>query len=1042
VTDVTADAWYLNHGRMPSGILVESGQADLLLISWLGVDFLNRGERVYRLLGCELTSHGELPKIGDTLRYEIHVDGHANQGDVRLFFFHYDCWVNGELRVTVRNGQAGFFTDEELRNSAGVLWSAEEAKPTPPEKARLATPPVRCTKERFSAEDISAFIAGDGYTCFGPGFERLATHTMTPTIQGGKMRLFDEVTHFDPSGGPWSRGYLRAHLALKPDHWFFDGHFKNDPCMPGTLMFEGCMQALGVYLAGLGYTIDRDGWRFEPIPDSMYHLRCRGQALPTSKEVVYEVFVDEIVDGPCPMLYADLLGTVDGLKAFHCKRMGIKLVPAWPMDEGRMPLALPHSTGAVATVDGFAFDYRSLMACALARPSEAFGPMYARFDGTRRVARLPGPPYHFMSRVARVEGPIGGMQIGSMAEVVYDVPPDAWYFAEGPRAVMPFAVLLEVALQPCGWLASYIGSACSVDQDLVFRNLDGTGTVHREVTPDTGSVTTTTKLTSLSTAGGLIIVGFDVAVTCDAGPVYTFTTVFGFFPPEAMKNQIGLPIPPELRESYDAPSDLAIELRDTPEKFFSGSLCLPGKQLLMIDRLTGLWPKGGKAGLGRVRAEKIVDPREWFFKAHFFQDPVQPGSLGIEALIQSLQALMIALDMGAGIASPVFEPIALDTPMTWKYRGQVVPETPRVGLDIEITRVEEDARGRVAYADGSLWAGDKRVYEVRGLAMRIAPGSEPEPQGFDRTRTKEFWRGVTGITSADGGWAGGDVLFALLDRFVENVHLEDPSGIAARRGKGAIYVANHQVAVETILAAIVIGGVSGTVPTLPAKAEHRHTWVGQLTELLSARPGIVDPRLLRFIDRDDPSSVLRLRDDLRGELGAGRSVLVHVEGTRATSCRQRVETMSSVFLDLAIETGVDVVPVRFTRGLPIAPAEERLELPVGYGKQDYWIGRGISARELSGLTFAARTKRVLAAINALGVSPDDETPCAPHPELARSVNAWRSAHAVSEAQAAMAIALSELRDPSEEGRALLAALRSSTAPPAAWLAKLAAWLQG
>ena len=26
-------------GRMPAGIMIESGQADLLLISWLGVDF-------------------------------------------------------------------------------------------------------------------------------------------------------------------------------------------------------------------------------------------------------------------------------------------------------------------------------------------------------------------------------------------------------------------------------------------------------------------------------------------------------------------------------------------------------------------------------------------------------------------------------------------------------------------------------------------------------------------------------------------------------------------------------------------------------------------------------------------------------------------------------------------------------------------------------------------------------------------------------------------------------------------------------------------
>ena len=36
--------------------------------------------------------------------------------------------------------------------------------------------------------------------------------------------------------------------------------------MPGTLMFEGCLQAMAFYLAALGFTLDRDGWRFEPVP--------------------------------------------------------------------------------------------------------------------------------------------------------------------------------------------------------------------------------------------------------------------------------------------------------------------------------------------------------------------------------------------------------------------------------------------------------------------------------------------------------------------------------------------------------------------------------------------------------------------------------------------------------------------------------------------------------------------------------------------------------------------------------------------------------
>ncbi len=154
-TDVDPDAWYMHNGRMSPGVVIESGQADLLLASWLGADFHNRGERVYRLLGCDLTFMGELPKGGETLRYDIHIDGHAKHGDTRLFFFHYDCYIGDRLMISVRNGQAGFFSDEELSHSDGVLWDA--ADDVPREGARRDDPPRVTQKRSFTREDLDAF---------------------------------------------------------------------------------------------------------------------------------------------------------------------------------------------------------------------------------------------------------------------------------------------------------------------------------------------------------------------------------------------------------------------------------------------------------------------------------------------------------------------------------------------------------------------------------------------------------------------------------------------------------------------------------------------------------------------------------------------------------------------------------------------------------------------------------------------------------------------------------------------------------------------
>jgi len=76
------------------------------------------------------------------------------------------------------------------------------------------------------------------------------------------------------------------------------------------------------------------------------------------------------------------------------------------------------------------------------------------------------------------------MVAGGVIESEYHVPPDAWYFGRpgetnanggvsNPNSQMPFADLLEVALQPCGWLAAYMGTALTSDIDLSFRNLGG-----------------------------------------------------------------------------------------------------------------------------------------------------------------------------------------------------------------------------------------------------------------------------------------------------------------------------------------------------------------------------------------------------------------------------------------------------------------------------------------------------------------------------------------------------------------------------------------
>ena len=1321
--DVKADSWYLHNGRMPMGIMIESGQADLLLISWLGIDLTHPGDRVYRLLGCELTFSGGLPQIGETLHYAINITGHARHGEIGLFFFNYDCHIDGKVRLKVTDGQAGLFTDEELLESAGILW--EPLEDVPETDAPLAGPRKGVSVRRaYSAEQVTAFANGDVITAFGEGFERAASHTRTPRIPSGNMHLFHDVVELDLTGGPWGRGYMKATLPITPDLWFFDGHFHNDPCMPGTLMFEGSLQVMAFYLSALGFTAEKDGWIFEPVPDRPYKLRCRGQVTPASKELVYEVFVAEIIDGPEPTIVADIMCTVDGLKAFHCRRMAIKLTPDHPLSD-REVAEITDAAGPVVEIDGFKYGQASLIACATGHPEQAFGKLYSVVPSGQRVPRLPAPPYHFMSRIASItEGP-GGMKAGITVESDYDLPPDAWYFAAHPSGRMPIAVLVEVALQPCGWLASYVGCAVKEQGEVFFRNLDGKGTIHRPVLATDGCVRVKAKLTTLSKAGGMTLVSFVVQCTVRGEPVYDLTTTFGFFPGAALEGQAGLP-------AEDAERALASRIggADLLASLDAASrAALPTEQLRMCERVTVR--ETDDTGRTHLLGEKTVRPSEWFFKAHFYRDPVQPGSLGVEALVQLVQAHLLLEGAVTAIPDGAFADLVSTEPSSWQFRGQVLPESKQVALTVDCAPIERTADGWSVRASGSVWVDGRRIYHVKGIVVQwaaaprderairfdaatqpwwndhrptytapVAPGMAslslvlehgaasatervvgvedlvlkqwmildvprtlqverdeqtvrvldvtsgraviaegtvhtaaayppapapvapltdaapladvyasgalfhgpayhrvtsarrsalgadatiawdvaadsrervshivldaalhvvphdamalwfPEvapqqvayparierftlfadaprrgesevrvrPAGYygDSSRfprlTVQFlhegavWaelvlveiclpatrlgalpglqrraflrdgqfvagarlsdetNGVTKLamrTLAEAEWlpgtvahlygltadeqaqrvravaakehaaarlqvhprditvtADGDVQSAALPllayrvvvdgtateatvrdvapptlartaveawwhaaawnserpelralflaacaQFVRGVRVIDPAALAAVRGRPILFVANHQVAVESMLAGMLLPPVIGRPLLALAKTEHQATWVGQLAM------GLNDPAhgpAITFVDRTKQDEMLaKLAEMGRTAHDGSRALLVHVEGTRAQRGGQPVTTISAVWFDLAVRFGLTIVPLRFCGGLPQAGVSERQEFPVGYGGQEFVIGRPIEGTLLAKLRLDERRDRVLAALAEL-----------------------------------------------------------------------------
>jgi 3-hydroxymyristoyl/3-hydroxydecanoyl-(acyl carrier protein) dehydratase len=348
------------------------------------------------------------------------------------------------------------------------------------------------------------------------------------------------------------------------------------------------------------------------------------------------------------------------------------------------------------------FDRRHILAFATGKPSEAFGERYRPFDHDRFIARLPAPPFSFLDRVVELHAEPWKMVAGGVVVAEYDVPPDEWYFLSERAAVMPFTVLLETPLQVCGWMAAFIGSALTSGEDLHFRNLGGDAELLRPVGPDAGTLRTHVKVKNVSSSGGMIIQDYAFEMADRRGPLYRATTAFGFFTNKALSQQIGLrdakpyrPTPEELRraERFDYPEDPPF----------------PDERLRMMDRVEVLVMDGGPAGLGFIEGAKDVRPAEWFFQAHFVGDPVWPGSLGLEAMLQ-LMKLIVARRWAAS----AFE--ANLGRHRWAYRGQVIPTNKQVRVQAVVTAIDE-ARREVT-ADGYLSVDGLVIYRMSDFRLR------------------------------------------------------------------------------------------------------------------------------------------------------------------------------------------------------------------------------------------------------------------------------------------------------------------------------------
>lgn len=161
----------------------------------------------------------------------------------------------------------------------------------------------------FDREQLLACARGE---LFGAGNAKLPAPP---------MMMFDRITRISEEGGAHGKGMIRAELDIRPDLWFFDCHFIDDPVMPGCLGVDAMWQLTGFYLPWLG-----EHGRGRAL--GVGEVKFTGQVLPSARVVSYEIDIRRVLRGKLRLVIADGRTLVDGREIYTASNLRVGLFNA------------------------------------------------------------------------------------------------------------------------------------------------------------------------------------------------------------------------------------------------------------------------------------------------------------------------------------------------------------------------------------------------------------------------------------------------------------------------------------------------------------------------------------------------------------------------------------------------------------------------------------------------------------------------------------------------------------------------------------------
>ena len=366
------------------------------------------------------------------------------------------------------------------------------------------------------------------------------------------------------------------------------------------------------------------------------------------------------------------------------------------------------------------------------------GPQYEEVDQYPVRARMPLPPFLFVSRIMSIDAEFGVFRPSSIV-TEFDLDEDC-VFRTGDVNICP--LIASEASHIAIFLVAYMGLDAVSHGTLSYRAIDSSMTSYSERPFRVGDTLKTVLKINRFVKNGSTTLLFFTFESYNGDELISITEATGgFFTRADLESNKGIIRPKiQMRKAVEPKEFLHFSdtTRTTYEKheldaFYRGDYfgCFGVKpkasqkelyylpfDLKMVDRVTNIDYNGGEYGRGIICGEKQITPDMWPFKAHFKNDPVFPAIITSDGVTQ----LGMFLFAHAGLLNKFDNATFTTIPgncCNSKFRGQVRHGYSTLRYEISVKDVVEAEDSICVYLDAAIFNDDVQIMQIDSYSMKI-----------------------------------------------------------------------------------------------------------------------------------------------------------------------------------------------------------------------------------------------------------------------------------------------------------------------------------